>query len=1383
MFRWYSRDSVSFESSRQEYLADGIHRTWKLIALGLDASRLHPLDPTIIRHIEDPAAIQVITNCFNPAKPDYQSKAQFDTLTSAVNITPSPNGQYDMKTLKDDASWLSQTTKIDEVLALRITILEWQSRLGRQAAMNLEESGLKEFNSVKMRRQRLLEVLFEEQSWLLRCVEIIIERGVYGPLKQQDTSSESAVIKNLATALTESWNLAPMQHDGSWFNLIRDYLQLQVDSVQSGVNLFSPDDMQDYFTEHLFTLCIETSIVQVVHGLQIILIIQRSFHSLSAPQLVVDWFLWMDTTEFLHPWLSRIPTHFTRFKSAASELLVLGSLAFIDLSGAYTILPNLAAASTAKRGQDVEVYLQSISCVTEINRILEHHIGNDNEIAAPAGIAWCSLLNNIHVHATQSIEHRESRQTQSSIDNYGANQQSDGESPDESASRRSTQLNRRPSWGSDTSGQAVLFEEIDETVRNNPRGEEIIKLLGDHAANNLGGFSIIETIARSCSSRLDYDTSPELTTCIREILVEFIKTSIELGSLTYSQTVLNILFTILAGKDGHWKFRARGSPSPYPFGASCQSLGDDPLLRDLMACARGRFPHEGVPFIELCRTLLPYQDFKSTDGHVLLEILSEISTYTALLEESQLPYDLTGEGETLQLRLLCPVDVIAMTLPGLLSHSTVATSGSFDTLVMPAGTTGQPLKEDKPIIALWNFKYSGLTFWGLLLQLQLQSRPDSKRNHINESHSRLISMNTEIITFLATWIMKITTECENQHASEKTQALLENISDDLDRNQDIVAIIFALLEGELYKDVSKSFEAEFIFRCIQFLVALTKVMPGRVWSFLSRSGLLGLYGKESRLSTIIAAVEVSNGSYDILLSSTQLLDILIEDSIRGTSSLKSSAVALKRFRTFDSNTSGSGIQASTMSKILHQFTRIMVDAFETSPNWNFKSQEHELSLKLGTYRVLRKIISYAFEFDDESSPEQKVSASLGSAANYLLENFLSEAASDTLLQPLFQELADIVIKPSTSLSSRISTLCHSVAFASLELIIQLIRLNCFLGYSTSNVTKKVHENIQLLVNLFVLYDDLRSPVVRTLDAAIRDIGRNSRPAPILEALSEPTAKAFIECLETLGLSETNPSLSAATWSFFSNAIMRKQQWVAVYLLLGKTPRESLKSSSGSSTNSIIYLASKRIANLEILDPEEALKLLEFVTYSANFSVDIMIEIVKNKECRASCLRYLSNLQPVKKDVDINAKIPTKFQIAAYIVDILALLVNKSNQGKDKTILMHLIPNIKYLIEHGASSPLYNSSLHHTIQKNFEELFPGRSLRHFKKTNFSQPKLGDQFYYDKALADTIFNQNQAWTGKMGKGFNREFTRANINLSLVEAQIVSVLDTIHTYRANI
>ena len=402
-----------------------------------------------------------------------------------------------------------------------------------------------------------------------------------------------------------------------------------------------------------------------------------------------------------------------------------------------------------------------------------------------------------------------------------------------------------------------------------------------------------------------------------------------------------------------------------------------------------------------------------------------------------------------------------------------------------------------------------------------------------------------------------------------------------------------------------------------------------------------------------------------------------------------------------------------------------------------------------------------------------MSASLASAAQYLLENFLSEAASDTLLQPLFQELAEIVDKTSTSLSSRASILRQSVALASLDLIYQLIRLNYFLNYPTSNVTRKVHENIQLLVNLFVSHNDLRLPVVRMLDAAMRDTGGISKPMPILEALSESAAKAFIECLSTLGLSETNPKLSAATWSFFSNAIVRKQQWITVYLLLGQTPRESLKGNTTSSPIAIIRLASARIANLEMLDPEEAMKVLEFADYTANFSVNTMIEIVKNKESRASCLRYLSNLQPVKKDVDISAEIPIRFQIAAQIVNILAQLVNQSNQRKEKTALRHIIPNIKYLIEHGASSPLYNSSLHHTIQKNFEDLFPGRHLRHFKRTEFSQPKLGDRFYYDKTLADTIFHQNQAWKGKMDKGFNREFARANINLSLVEAQVVSLL----------
>lgn len=68
----------------------------------------------------------------NPAKTFAanadSASTDFETKTSAIHITPSSNGRYDVKTLKEDAQWLAKNAKLNLVAALRIALIESQSR-------------------------------------------------------------------------------------------------------------------------------------------------------------------------------------------------------------------------------------------------------------------------------------------------------------------------------------------------------------------------------------------------------------------------------------------------------------------------------------------------------------------------------------------------------------------------------------------------------------------------------------------------------------------------------------------------------------------------------------------------------------------------------------------------------------------------------------------------------------------------------------------------------------------------------------------------------------------------------------------------------------------------------------------------------------------------------------------------------------------------------------------------------------------------------------------------------------------------------------------------------------------------------------------------------
>ena len=134
-------------------------------------------------------------------------------------MTPSENGHYDLQELKDDAQWLSDQAWIDEMAALRLGILEWQTRPAAQllsgfteeetlsvreaaGSTNLGASRLASsilaagdnqsgnFFSQDQRRFRLLKLLISEKVQILRVSETLARTFAYSEDDTGDTPHE-----------------------------------------------------------------------------------------------------------------------------------------------------------------------------------------------------------------------------------------------------------------------------------------------------------------------------------------------------------------------------------------------------------------------------------------------------------------------------------------------------------------------------------------------------------------------------------------------------------------------------------------------------------------------------------------------------------------------------------------------------------------------------------------------------------------------------------------------------------------------------------------------------------------------------------------------------------------------------------------------------------------------------------------------------------------------------------------------------------------------------------------------------------------------------------------------------------------------------------------
>lgn len=283
-------------------------------------------------HIADPQALHCLEHPFSPFHaPTPQTKASFDTKTSAINLTPSPHGRYDIQQIKDDSLWLSKETNMDEVAALRITVLEWQSRpafkllredLGdtakiagnasSQVAFAASQSSLLArsllvgrnattiFDTVDARRERLLEVYLSERRFILKTCEHLVFAALCDPtspeVKGKLTDQPGWIVK-LGHDILLAWNIHGNVRDTrkNFFVGAIEAIDLRLQSLEHGCGWLKNEGSRDEL-EMAFA---RNQVLEMIHTMQIMLMLLESSTRVSRSDACLKWFRLMTTFGFL----------------------------------------------------------------------------------------------------------------------------------------------------------------------------------------------------------------------------------------------------------------------------------------------------------------------------------------------------------------------------------------------------------------------------------------------------------------------------------------------------------------------------------------------------------------------------------------------------------------------------------------------------------------------------------------------------------------------------------------------------------------------------------------------------------------------------------------------------------------------------------------------------------------------------------------------------------------------------------------------------------------------------------------------------------------------------------------------------------------------------
>jgi nuclear pore complex protein Nup188 len=281
--------------------------------------------------LEDQEVTQLLSNPFRAfPEPSPQSKSAFETKTSAINVTPSSNGKYDIKQIKEDALWLSKAAKVDEVSALRVVVEECQARpaaqlLGpfseeelvgvREAAGNSRYSSpiplsllaqtvdpatiQQEFEKEPNRRTRILRTYLSERRHFLKCSERLLHAAFYnvGVAQQKESPPEKgkepvAAAHWLATAGDAIYNRIPTEAGLATCAITaieRNMRQLESESGWSDQCNGGGELEHDW---------VQTQVIEAIHNMEIIWILVMYTIDCPSSTLALAWFRLQHSCKF-----------------------------------------------------------------------------------------------------------------------------------------------------------------------------------------------------------------------------------------------------------------------------------------------------------------------------------------------------------------------------------------------------------------------------------------------------------------------------------------------------------------------------------------------------------------------------------------------------------------------------------------------------------------------------------------------------------------------------------------------------------------------------------------------------------------------------------------------------------------------------------------------------------------------------------------------------------------------------------------------------------------------------------------------------------------------------------------------------------------------------
>ncbi|KAI0382623.1 nucleoporin subcomplex protein binding to Pom34-domain-containing protein [Hypomontagnella monticulosa] len=1360
--------------------------SWKLIASALtDPSGHRQSSSLVVDYLTDPLVQSFFTkpgSAFDPPGDKNLHHATFVKKTAAIQVAPAPNDKYDISVIKEDALWLSKNARINEVAALRVVIIEFQSRpqnqllgpLSNQDVANLREAsgaanaqttnvlpGFKitntldaaeiqaNFEKPESRKRRIFQTYLDETRYYAATNDYLFTLMLQESLPTSPPTDASRTIRK---SYLEAYGMSPKQPQKSpgdtptktFHALITQYLNLLPDSVsrsQSSIDNIVDDKI--LLTQELNDLSIQTWLTEALHRMVVVFqLLDLSSDVFVPAQIAQQWFSLVGAMGFLDS--------LQGFSQGVADLMAPLQCLVCVISLSVLNLPRMMAffEGDVDLNTDDE-YLASSGVLEQIHDVLEVAVDSGSSYAVPVLFAWVPVVHAMFSSYQERAERRDAIQNEKAVENY------------DSATQMTPSGGRRNSAGSITTIDKRRYDDflINKSLDRDFRRVQVLAVVVTDKAHV---YDVIANMS-SCLGASDRAIFPaSIGSRMRVAFLDLLRVTYPF--VGYKSEPVYALLAVLSGGQGYWDLFGP-DPTLAKQDIVNLALNDEIIVESYFQQALNRFPYEFIPFLTLCRALYSSQSLTENNDEFILKLLQRTPTLTFTLPEHFNDYQLAYEEDNSNSFQFLEDFPLLSTV-----QSRKRTTAEEEPFIIPAGTLGRFIVDEGRIVRV-EYEHSALALLGKRLDVNLFTN-----KYAIELGNLNIEETAEVISLLATLIR---TECLRAAASEDSSsetaenalAIVGEASRALSRTKDIITVVCdtldTLLDGESDAQMLPALVA-----CLQFLHAVLPICPGRVWSYMSRCALLSNQGQGGRLARLVGNLELSDVRFEFLISAIRLFSDLIDSAM--SSSVRRKITTKANIRQKQNNDMWLGISDKIVTQISLSIVRATMDVLESLSTWRFSSELDRMVLVRDVVPIMDKVVLYTFSIDDINT-KAFIMSTLEPAAKYVVDSFLAPSAGSLRIQPLLATLVAATRPFDSTVYSKTAEAFRAQTKAVLELARSLVRVANYFDRPSSTVENQLFKATPFVARVCACHADFKGPAIELLEALVISAGKSAgEPPSLLGYLGPQTSRSFLQLLSTLDKPFNQAQEVNTIWRFFSTIVRNRQQWMANCLLTGKTPSDAKNGDSKATdapSSSVLASALDGLTSISKIEESEALSILDFITSAQNFWPWTIFALQKNTSFLTELRGYVRNLKSSSITSKSNPlQACNEARIAAYIAEIFAMQLFHLRQiGQAGTFANELTRDLDYYLRDGVAVSGYNRGLHGNFARNFSNQYPGCTLDNFKRTLFEPRSLGTSFYYALGFADKMLGFDSGWIGVRNNGFRSEMEKANANLSLVDAQI--------------